>query len=306
MKKHFFKSISTIIFTMLSVVSLNYYMDVYQIFNGNHINIRGTINQRYLKEKYILENKEKYDSFILGSSRVGTLKGENLKNGKFYNMNLYGGLPKEALSILKLFNKNNVEIKNIILGIDDFAQYTNPESHDNDLSKFSYEKITQNKFEIYKTYLLINPFNKLTYNYFFGDKGNNVDILNTGKWSQPLKEIEIENNLEKHNQDEIFKIPYSNLENISRIDKTMFEIKEIIDLCKENNIKLTVIFLPLHKTTFENNNPENLNAFKNRLLELTNYWDFAELNKFTENNYYWYEASHYRPILGELILKKIF
>ncbi|MGL5355948.1 MAG: hypothetical protein ACRDAQ_05285, partial [Cetobacterium sp.] len=49
-----------------------------------------------------------------------------------------------------------------------------------------------------------------------------------------------------------------------------------------------------------------LDVFKKKLLELTDYWDFAELNKFTENNYYWYEASHYRPILGELIFKKIF
>ncbi|MGL6024712.1 MAG: hypothetical protein ACRC0F_08855 [Cetobacterium sp.] len=306
MKKYFFKSIANIILILISIVSLNYYMDTYGVFREKYTNRKTPANERYLKTKYILENKDKYDSFIFGSSRVGTLKGENLKNGKFYNMTFSGALPKEMLSILELFQKNDVKIKNIILGIDDFDQYTTPESQEDILYKLSYEKLNKNKFEIYQSYLLNNPFNKVNYEYFFGDKISNVDILDTGKWSRPLKDIEIEDDIQKHNLDEIFTTPFSNLDNISRVDKTIEEIRGIIKICNQNNIKLTVIFLPIHKTTFENNNYQNLEIFKNKLLELTDYWDFAELNKFTKNNYYWYEASHYRPILGELILKKIF
>lgn len=306
MKKYFLKTISIIIFALFSIVALNYYLDSYGVLREKYSNRKTPINEKYLKIKYILGSKERYDSFIFGSSRVGTLKGESLKNGKFYNMTFSAALPKEIFDILKLFKKENIEIKNIILGIDDFHLYTTPESQEGVLYKLSYEELTKKPIKIYENYLITNPINKVNYEHFFGNKIADYDILSTGKWSLPFKEIEIEENPQEHISNGIFKIPHSNLNNISRIDKTIFEIKEIVNFCRENNINLTVIFLPLHKTTFKNNNLDNLNIFKDRLLELTSYWDFAELNKFTENNYYWYETSHYRPILGELILKKVF
>lgn len=96
-----------------------------------------------------------------------------------------------------------------------------------------------------------------------------------------------------------------NYEN-NRIDKVINEIKQIKDLCDNNNIKLTVIFNPLHITTYENTNKEKLLEFKSKLSEITSYWDFNSINQITTNNYYWYETSHYRGIVGDMILKRIY
>lgn len=96
-----------------------------------------------------------------------------------------------------------------------------------------------------------------------------------------------------------------NYEN-NRIDEVIREIQEIKKLCDDNNIELTVIFNPLHITTYENQNKEKLSEFKSRLAEIIDYWDFNNINEVTTNNYYWYETSHYREIVGAMILKTIY
>lgn len=306
MKKHFIKSITMVFGILILIFSINYITDPYAVFHGRYENRKTPANEYYLKTKYIIENPDKYNSYILGSSRVGTLKGESLNFGKFYNLTFSGALPVEILKTLNIFKENGVKIDNLILGIDDFDLYTTPESQENILYKLSYEKLTKTPLSLYENYVIMNPFNKITYEYFFSKKLSNVDILNTGKWSKSWKDIEIEKDPNKHREDKIFETPHSSLSAMPRLEKTIHEIKGIVDFCQKQNIKLTVIFLPIHKTTYENNNAENLAKFKHELGKITDYWDFAELNKFTEDNYYWYEASHYRPLLGELIFKKIF
>ncbi|MEG2848411.1 MAG: hypothetical protein RR904_06580 [Bacilli bacterium] len=306
MKKHFFKSLILISSSIFFIFYINYFIDPYAVFRKKYESRKTPANEYYLKTKYILENPNKYNSYIFGSSRVGTLKGENLNFGKFYNMTFSGALLAEILKTLEIFEEKEVEIKNIILGIDDFDLYITPESQEEVMYKLSYEKLTRTPFSLYKNYILTNPFNKVTYEYFFGNKISNVDILDTGKWSLPIKEVEIENNPTKHRGDKIFEISHSSQSEKPRLQKTISEVKKIIEICERREINLTVIFLPIHKTTYEGNNLENLNSFKKELSKITDYWDFLELNEFTEDNYYWYEASHYRPLLGELILKKIF
>lgn len=306
MKKNFIKLIISTIVSLCLIFCINYFVDPYGIFSRKYQQRKTPINERFIKTKYIINNPMKYDSFIFGSSRVGTLKGEKLKIGNFYNMTFSGAIPSEIFSILKNFEEENIKIKNIILGIDDFDLYTDPKTTENILYKLSYDNLKLKRWEIYKNYLLINPFNRVTYEHFFGKNIVNFDIENTGKCSSPFKEIEIEENPQKHCLSNVFekKSGDKNLE--PRINHVLDDINAIIKFCNNKNIKITIIFLPLHKTTFLQNNLENLTEFKKRLQLLTSYWDFVSLNEFTENNYYWYETSHYRPMLGDLILKKIY
>ena len=98
------------------------------------------------------------------------------------------------------------------------------------------------------------------------------------------------------------KIP-STLNN--RIPKTINEIEEIIKLCKRNKINIDIIYLPLYEKTYLANS-KLIEESKKELLKITKFWDFAILDKYTTDEYYWYEESHYRPILGRKILKKIY
>lgn len=306
MKRFFISTMGVIILILLISMGINYYLNPYGVFFRKYQNYYVTtpINERYIKTRYILEHPKKYNSFIFGSSRVGTLEGENLKKiGSFYNMTFPGAVPKQILEILEIFINNKIEIKNIILGIDDFDFYFNPEDSDYFPYKISYLTLENNKINFFKYYLLKNPLNKVNEEYIFGKVKTKFDILETGKWISLDKEKLIENNLENHKIElKTRKIP-STLNN--RIPKTINEIEEIIKLCKRNKINIDIIYLPLYEKTYLANS-KLIEESKKELLKITKFWDFAILDKYTTDEYYWYEESHYRPILGRKILKKIY
>lgn len=53
-------------------------------------------------------------------------------------------------------------------------------------------------------------------------------------------------------------------------------------------------------------NKDLIDKSKRELEKIINYWDMVKIENYTNNEYYWYEESHYRPILGKMILKRVF
>ena len=47
----------------------------------------------------------------------------------------------------------------------------------------------------------------------------------------------------------------------------------------------------------------NLHASRRELAGISDYYDFSGLNSVTTNNYYYYETSHYRLLVGDMMLK---
>ena len=89
---------------VLSVfVGINVLGDPYNVFHVDHIRDMGVEpNKNFIKMKYVLENKDKYDTFIFGSSRVGFLYFDTSPYEHYYNMSYSEGLPKEHLDNLKV------------------------------------------------------------------------------------------------------------------------------------------------------------------------------------------------------------
>lgn len=287
------------------IMFINYKIDCYGIFTSDYNKVGQETNNNFIKTKYIIENPEKFDSFIFGSSRVEYIPVENLQCGKFYNMTYVQGIPSEWLDTIKTFKENNVNMKNIIIAIDDFSATIFPEEHKNSPNLLSYSDIKSNISNIIKYYLLKNPFDERSKTILKNGRASNVNIEGTGR----VVRIDDESfySSDEHLNKEMFERPtiLGNYEN-NRIDEVIREIQEIKKLCDDNNIELTVIFNPLHITTYENQNKEKLSEFKSRLAEIIDYWDFNNINEVTTNNYYWYETSHYREIVGAMILKTIY
>lgn len=291
--------------SLFTIMFINYKIDCYGIFTADYTKVGQETNNNYIKTKYIIENPEKFDSFIFGSSRVEYIPVENLEGGKFYNMTYVQGIPSEWLDTIKTFKKNNVSMKNIIIAVDDFSATIFPEEHLNSPNLLSYSSIKNNLSNIIKYYLLKNPLDDRSKAIIKNGRPSNVNVEGTGRVIR-IDDEEFYRS-DAHLNKSMFERPtiLGNYEN-NRIDEVVNEIKQIKDLCDNNNISLTVIFNPIHITTYENTNKEKLLEFKSKLSEITNYWDFNSINEITTNNYYWYETSHYREIVGSMMLKKIY
>src|SRR5947209_1545442 len=101
-------------FTLI-IISFNYFNDYFVVFGRKIIQP----NLNFVKTSFILNNPDKFDSFIFGSSRIGVLKPSKIKNMNCYNMMYPQGIPKEHLENIKLFLKKKIKIKNLLIGLDE-------------------------------------------------------------------------------------------------------------------------------------------------------------------------------------------
>lgn len=301
MKKFVFQFIILTSFILLSLISYNYFTDPYGVFRGDFSKPRPTEpNQHFVKIKYLIENPNKYNAYCFGSSRVGSLDLKQIKNQyTYYNMAYSEGLPKEWLDDIKILLKNHVNISQILLGVDDFSFRANPKSHIFQYMRIPYK---ENNLKTYFSLLLKKP-SKPTF-LQAKDKSNFFDIYDSGRPLHPYVDEEIEKNIEKHVNDKKFNDPAAYRTN--RIDETIQELSEIKEIADANNIELIVFINPIHKTTYLANNLDEFNYFKIQLAKITNYYDFSGLNSITTNNYNYYETSHYRPLVGDIMLNRIF
>jgi hypothetical protein len=130
------------------------------------------------------------------------------------------------------------------------------------------------------------------------------DIHESGMVLHKQEDIRIERNREAHINNKKFKKPF--YYRGDRIVDTINEIEEIKNICASNNIKLVLFINPIHKTTYLDSDPLQLDAFKRELVKVRDYYDFSGLNSITIDNYCYYETSHYRYFVADMILARMF
>ena len=116
-------------------------------------------------------------------------------------------------------------------------------------------------------------------------------------------ETKIDQNKSEYAKENKFLIssPYSG----NRIKETISEIDQIIDVCKKNDIELTVFIHPMNVNILLSTNFENFQKFKFELSQRTNFYDFSGINDITKNNYNYYDVSHYRKFVGKMVAERL-
>ena len=292
---------------------VNYIVDPFNIFHTKFLKEQFQMNERFMKIEYLEENKNKYNSYMFGSSRIGTtppnIIDKYFENAKFYNFTVSGANFYDYLTHLKYFIKNEYPIKNLYLqiDIDNMTNFSWAES--NYLVKYHPFILEQSLNKYYLLYLTgLFPFNikgKIIENI------NQKDLvgyyLETGIWTRPIKEKKIQENPEKFIKEEIS----FNVQNKRMIKNTQFEnnskaLKEIVDLCLENNINLIIFTTPHNKNMMDSFIVEDYLKFLKMISIYTDFYDFTGYNTITTENINYYESSHYRENVGRLIAAKIF
>lgn len=305
-KSYFRVVICLILSGILITAGMNLALDSYGIFKNSYEDQVLEPNKNYVKTKHVIENKEKYNTFLFGSSKVGHIETDFIEYADCYNMCYSEGVPADWLDTIQTFLENDVFIETVILGLDDFSFTINPDSHQHDLLRIYYSKL--NLYEKIKYYILKNPFDIYNYKtianaiekqpYFLVTD----DLLRTG--IAYGNDDYVETHLEEHLSDPKFLVPIDFYQT-DRIDETIGEIQVIITLCQENGIQLIIFFNPIYQVTYDLHADVTLRA-KEELAKITDYWDFSGYNSITTNAYYWYETSHYRHNVGKMILERIF
>ncbi|UOY06085.1 hypothetical protein L0P88_19430 [Muricauda sp. SCSIO 64092] len=289
----------------IGVIAYNIIIDPYGVIRSDMSKQRIEPNQHYLKVKHILNNPKKYDSYLFGSSRVGKIDVRNIKDDyKWYNMSYSQGVPGEHLSELKMFLENNVDIKNIWIGLEETSYLVDKQLHKSQANRKSYVNTWDPLLSYYflkpspEIYRQIAEANKATFFTTYDElyKSGVPIPKNVDQW--------IENNIETHRNLPKFKQPsWNNNEYNERIDLAIKELQEIVSICKKNEINLKLFINPIFVTTYLKQDKEEFFRFLRALSKISDFYDFSGVNKISTDPYFYYEASHYRPMIGDSIIK---
>jgi len=267
-------------------------------------------NQRYLKVKHVLNNPDRYNSFIFGNSRVGKIDVGKINDGnQWYNFAYSEGIPFEHLQDIKTLLSGGVSIKKVIVGLDEISCFFSREKHKNESLRRRYV----NSLDPFLYYLTLKPsihiykeIKKAPSRKFF-QKGMFMPIYETGTFLLGQKDTFIDENPTVHIQDSIFRSAYWLPEQDSRnIDPTLEDINELKKMCIEKNIELVLFINPIYVETYKKAVSENFIDFIGKLTTISQFYDFSGINELTTNRLNYYENLHYRPKIGDMIIKEVF
>ena len=311
MKKFIKKTLIFVVplFLLLTLlVSYNVWLDPFGVIRADMKNQLTEPNQNYLKTTHILNNPTKYNAFLFGNSRVAKIDvGKFDDDNNWYNMSYSEGVPYEHVKNLELFLKSDVTIDKIIVGIDEVSCFIPPEIHKTQALR----KLYKTRINPLMDYLLLKP-NYGMYseiqearNKRFASSDAYETIFGNGSFFRNSKDVYIDDNIILHTKDSIFNVPYWPEQNSNNISSTIESIKKIIDVSRRNNIELVFFVNPIYVETYKKAVSEGFFTFLDECFKITDLYDFSGVNEITSTTTNYYENSHYRPIVGNLILEEM-
>lgn len=303
MKKFVKKCSVYILAIILFSVVFSVTVDPYSIYHYDKIRVHnGECNLRYVKTKYILNNPDKFDSYLFGSSRVGYIHTEQLNSSenRWYNMTYSNALLPEIKETIKTFIKNDIIPQNIMIGIDS-VDGSDAYAHIDDLLRKPYPTTFQDAVRFHLSYM--NP--AVAFESLF--------TLQQGSDEEKVREQFYEyggiyeNGSKSYNWD---KIPIVENE-INRVatahtDHTLQVLEEIVTLCEEHSINLILFTTPLHISAYCDSMDQEFLLFITKAASIHDIYCFSSINDINTNNDNYWEEIHYDSNVGDLILQRIF
>lgn len=292
------------VISVLPLVAYNIIVDPYSVLRKNYSSFFICPNERFAKSDYILRNKSKYDAFIFGSSRVSQVPVSvaNRATGRnFYNMTIVSGVVSEYLKLLKLFLKEGVQVKSVLVGLDYFSFMMLPLP--NVMRSVMYPENCRDRIEFYYKYLTLEPDTGMLYEIRFDGKDAFYDIMGTGEYHFLKREAALQANPAEHEAK--FKMPIPTVCR-KRIDETMDELGEIIAICRQRGIDLKIFLNPGHVNSYLCDDIEFMNTVRRRLADLSDFWDFSGPGSVTAGNINYIDIIHFRKHVGQMMMEKMY
>lgn len=298
----------SIIILIISIVGItNYIIDPYHIFKKENEYYKAPIQTRFLKVEYLEENKNKYNSYMMSSSRIGTTSPKviekYIKNSKFYNFWLGSANLDDIRIHLEYMLKQNYKIENLYLqiGLDNmynsnYTESVHPYVVDNSIILFYLNRLFN--IDIASIYKKMIAYSKRSF-YQLNIKTGVLNYINRDRWisEDHINYIKNEPSFHKLLQPEYRFITKNKVrQNLSIINK----------LCSDNHINLIIFTTPHHKVKMDQFDTESYLDFLKVISEFNNFYNFSGYNTVTTNNYNYYENNHYLPNVANLIAAKIF
>jgi hypothetical protein len=239
-----------------------------------------------------LANPDKFDGYVFGSSRVGSIHVEKIQDMKIYNMTYSCGTPHENYETLKTFIEGGVTPKIVYIGVDVGSYTEDYETHNNKPVRATYQYL-QNPSKIFELYfrpaMVIQSLPTIL-------KGNGIyepDIFYNYGWT---RDYDFESTTDW------WLNAGSVLGNDYLLDETLEDLEDIKTLCEENGIKMVVFTNPVYKVTYLASLDVGYMEFLTRLADITDYYNFSGIDEVSTNYQYFTDDAHYNAYVGDIMI----
>jgi len=312
----FITYISTfVMLIVITTVSVNYVVDPYSIFGTRFFPNFANPQERYLKIEYLKKNPN-FNTFLIGSSLIGTVRTEdvdkNILGAKTYNFTLSQANPRDIEKNTEWLINNIPKLSHVIIELDWPAEYgvrnpgyallvqDHPDISARSKISFLFDYLPSINAAALSLKIERNEShfqNILDYN------------MSKGYWSRPYldKLIEADCNTHVANQGSFSQINIQpkKLNSTALISDTLTSIERTKRLLERSNVKLTLLLTPLNRVLLDAIDIDDYVKFITGLAEITDFYNFMYYNNLTKNDCNFYESYHYRPLVGELLMRSL-
>jgi hypothetical protein len=281
----------------------------YGIFESKNFIYGNGTNERFLKTKHLI-NSEKYDTWIMGTSRPGILDVRLLesKGSNIYNYSFFSAKNSEILELLEFFKSKPNKLPNkIVLGVEYFPFQEGYKGLDSYARKLPPEVNGGNKFKFYFNALFAKSF-KDSFDHIMNDqKTKNLDFnISEGFYTLTKynKEIEMDKDIYI---DKTFSKETSEIAGLKWSEKEFKALAEINKLSIEYNIELVVFKNPIHPKQRTLFSLEMRSEWDRRVMDIRfkEYVDYSMEQSIINNNDNWYDTRHYLPEIAVKIINPL-
>jgi len=295
------------------LMSVNYIVDPFNIFKTQLFKYPFQMNERFVKIEFLEKNNHKFNGYLFGSSRIGTTEPSILEkyipHSKFYNFTLSSANMYDYMLHLEYFVKRKYPIKVLYLQLDINNMMYYGRNQSDYLSKIHPFVLNESLFAYYIKYLTgFFPFNikgKVSTNYNY-EKTVTYNI-NNGTWHEDNKELAVANDCKSYVKSiKGFNHHHTAAFTYRKRKENIYALGKIVNICKKNNIKLYVFTTPHNHNMMDMFYAKDYVDYLHDIANITDFYNFSGYNSITKNDCNYYEVSHYRPMIGELIAARIF
>ncbi len=309
----------TVLLVAVLVLAFNYATDPFGAFGDPLLqwwSYDETLQPRVAKLSYLEQHHDKYDSYVIGASSSSSFSPETLERycpgSRFYNATMYGADMWES-ELLCRYLLEHYEVNRIVLSLfPGSAAHYGP--HEDKLTYGLHYKVDgSSALPFYLRYLFINPQNGVQkLKHYFSDpylqQSYRVFYQESGSYDKSRRDAEPIGSMEEYLSRDAYAVfnnyPQQTL-SLPYLASCMESVAAIRDLCASHDVELLVVCPPMYHGYLDYYSGEDLQAFRDALAQVTDYWDFT-LSSVSYDPRFFYDENHFRNCAGDMALARIF
>ncbi|GKU79212.1 polysaccharide deacetylase family protein [Paenibacillus sp. L3-i20] len=300
------------------VAGFNYVVDPFGVFGDKVLKWHSynmVNNPRVAKISYLDQNHEKYNSYIIGGSKSGSISPELLDqyygdDASFYSMLMYGGdfhdYEKTLTYIMDEYKPKNIVLHMSLQEISHFNEKAT------DFKQTLHAKVSgESKLKFYLDYLKLNP----SYGYsklegYFKRAADPFQysqfIPETGVYNKVKRDAEKVDDLEAYMAaNKTAFAPFGKLD-ADALDKNVEALKRMKAYTEANGATFRLVTGATSDQELLSYDMESLKQYWTKLAGVTDFWDFSGYSPISGDPRYFYDTMHYRNSVGKMMLGYMF